>query len=546
MRNNSIKFYLVGIAVFFGLILFRPTSMYAQSDDLSYSDEVYMIRGELESVKVDGLTRLSLQNPSVADIVDATEDEILLIAQNVGRTIMFVWDNQGKRVVMINVFKQDLNEVKARIEKLFKSVEIEGIKMEINETEGRILLTGTVPKEKSSAFNRIVERFGGSIFLFTKVEADEDLVQIDMQIAEFSTTLLKSLGIDWSTGGSDGILVNYPEIFPPNLEPGYKDFLTIGKFRRSSASTLGFAFQALLEEGYGKILSAPKILVVSGDQASFLVGGEIPIRTTTTTSSGGTQENVEFKQYGIGMNITPTIKEGDKIDINLSIDISDIDAANAVGEDVAFVTRSAQTRLFLDDGQTVILAGLIKSNRGELVKKIPFLGNIPIVGALFRSRDKPVADTDIELVISITPNILTQDEDEAKMDEKQLAADVQQSPDMETTSKSKSKALPHYLGIPKEMEEYVRTIQEKMSQTMSYPPEAKQFGWEGTVKLGMLILNDGTLAFALVKESSGYDIFDEYALNTAKNSAPYSGFPSDTDLQELSVTIPIVYRLKNN
>ncbi len=93
------------------------------------------------------------------------------------------------------------------------------------------------------------------------------------------------------------------------------------------------------------------------------------------------------------------------------------------------------------------------------------------------------------------------------------------------------------------MTEYVNDVQRKISQSIMYPQEARQYGWEGTVKLGVLILNDGTLAFALVKESSGHDIFDEGALNTTKRLAPFSAFPPDTDLQELNMTIPIIYSL---
>jgi protein TonB len=93
--------------------------------------------------------------------------------------------------------------------------------------------------------------------------------------------------------------------------------------------------------------------------------------------------------------------------------------------------------------------------------------------------------------------------------------------------------------------EYVGEVQRKLSQAIIYPEEARQYGWEGTVKLGVLILNDGTLAFVLVKESSGHDVFDEVALNTAKKLAPFAPFPPDTDLKELNVTIPIVYSLGN-
>jgi protein TonB len=93
---------------------------------------------------------------------------------------------------------------------------------------------------------------------------------------------------------------------------------------------------------------------------------------------------------------------------------------------------------------------------------------------------------------------------------------------------------------------YVRDVQQRISQSIVYPREAKQYGWEGTVKVGVMILDDGTLAFALVKESSGHDIFDEAALNTTRQLAPFQAFPSDTDLQELNITIPIVYSLTNN
>ena len=94
------------------------------------------------------------------------------------------------------------------------------------------------------------------------------------------------------------------------------------------------------------------------------------------------------------------------------------------------------------------------------------------------------------------------------------------------------------------MAEYVRNVQQRISESIVYPKEARENGWEGTVKLGVLILHDGTLAYAMVKESSGFDLFDEYAVKTAKNVEPYASFPANTNLQELNVTIPIVYSLK--
>ena len=99
--------------------------------------------------------------------------------------------------------------------------------------------------------------------------------------------------------------------------------------------------------------------------------------------------------------------------------------------------------------------------------------------------------------------------------------------------------------IPEEMVPYMQTIQQQVASKVSYPDQARQYGWGGTVKLASHILNDGTLANASVRESSGYDVLDDNALSTAKNLSPYSAFPSNLKLQDVTVTIPIVYSLNN-
>jgi len=287
--------------------------------------------------------------------------------------------------------------------------------------------------------------------------------------------------------------------------------------------------------------------VVSGEEAAFLVGGEVPIRTTTFSDTGSSQENVDFKEFGISMTITPTIIKG-RIDIIMNLEVSELDASTAstVSSDVAFSTRSASTHLYLDDGQTIILAGLIKHAESQTLSKIPFVGDIPILGILFRSRVNPVPETDEELVIALTPHILVRRDssDKKNISESNTQAISQQTP--RSRKYSYQRPAPYYMGVPKEMTGYIHDVQQKISQAIVYPPEAKRHGWEGTVKVGMLILNDGTLAFVLVKESSGRDVFDEVAINATKRLAPFMAFPSDTDLQELNMTIPIVYSLDNN
>ena len=327
--------------------------------------------------------------------------------------------------------------------------------------------------------------------------------KLTYKITELSTTLSKTLGIEWAAGGGQGatgtgggLNIDYGEDLP-DFDGSIGDFFKIGDFRRTSA--LIATVNALLEEGMGRVLSQPKLVVLSGEEANFLVGGEIPIRTTTSSGTS-TQENVEFKEYGIGMSITPTIRKN-KIDLQINLEVSDVDNANAVGDDVAFVTRSASTQLFLDDGQTIVLAGLIQQRTGETVKKVPFLGNIPIVGLVFRSRSTPTPDSDLELVISLTPYRI--DSGLNPMSPKQTM--MKQQVPHPTTTKFLSETMSSHGGdsygshIPPEMKEYVSDLQNTILEQVVYPSDAKEYGWEGTVKVGLHILNDGTLAYALVK-----------------------------------------------
>lgn len=509
---------------------------------VAYPEDVQLLVGEIDTISVHGLTRLSLNDPAVADILNADDKEISLIAKGVGQTALFIWDERGKHIINIQVFDNDLKLIKERIQKLLLAVDVRDVTLDVNEKEGKLVVSGDVPSEKKEAFDRIIAPFERSLINFTEAQPG-DLIQIDMQITELSSTLLQNLGFDWSAGASGGTTLTYPETLPA-LDGSVSDYFKIGDFSRTSA--LLATINWLIQEGKGRVLSKPRLVVVNGQEASFLVGGEIPFRTTTTTGSTS-QENIEFKSYGISLTTTPTIRKG-KVDLTLNIEISEVDSATTSSAGVAFVTRSATTKLLLDDRQTIVLAGLIKKNESEKIRKVPILGDIPILSLVFKKKENPVANQDTELVISLTPTILPQSkpgmakEEKVAKEEPQEASTKAES-SLKPSMKEKIKKTP---TIPKEMSDYIQGIQEKISQAIIYPEEAREYGWEGTVKLGLLILQDGTLAYALIKESSGYPVFDDNALQIAKNLAPYESFPSNASLQELNVTIPIIYSLKRN
>ena len=160
--------------------------------DSKESREMVLLRGELATLKVYSLTRLSISDPNIADVASADADKLLIIGKALGQTVFFIWDEYGKRTIVVRVQEEDQALIKSRVEKLLKSAKIEGLTFEENAYEGKLMISGELSKEKFSVYSTIVGPFGDRIINLVKEELSEDLVQIDMQVAELNTTLQKS------------------------------------------------------------------------------------------------------------------------------------------------------------------------------------------------------------------------------------------------------------------------------------------------------------------------------------------------------------------
>ncbi len=555
--------------------------------DILHQDEVHMLKGELTPIKAYSLVRVSVSDPDIADIANVTNDEILLLAKKPGQSALFVWDQYGKRTIMIRVYAEDLNILKTRLEELFKVAKIDGVNLEVNLYEGKVVASGNLSEQKKAEADAIIHPYMTNVINLLREDISNDLVQVDVQLAELNATASKSIGLDWVdqiniTEGlpGKGLVDSTAQSSIPFADSIFK----VAKLRRTTS--VSAVINAVVEEGKGRVLSKPKLVVKSGKEASFLVGGQVPISTTSTTVGGNVQTNVEFKDFGISLTITPTIQQ-DKVNVVMNTEVSEVDPTHSVGQVPAFATRTAQTQLLLDDQQTIILAGLIKHVEGETVRKVPFLGDIPIVGAVFRSRKTPSSNNqDTELIISVTPTILRQKTKEvpppaAKTTESSTsdAASVSSSDSSMTSETSvppsrmptQSSMSENADAIPLQdataeatdqssgeqagasgnnaeqkdlIDAYSKTIQEKISKAITYPPEAKEKGWEGTVTLSLHLLKNGSLADSQIKESSGYNIFDKDALHTAQVLSPYDAFPLKLNLDDLVLNVPIVYSQK--
>lgn len=566
--TNLKKIFIFALA--FALFALYVPPLSADESSPETSDVIDMIAGDIQTITVNNLTRVSVTNPDVADISDAEGDKVSVLAKKAGETVLFLWDVNGKRSVKVRVVNEDLGAVKDRVQKVMDEANITGVSLEENMDIGKVVATGYLSKEDKARMEDILGPYSDNLLDLVKEEKNEDLIQVDMQIVEISTSLEKNIGILWgtatnasttvsgagsstssSTVNSSQVNLNYNEALPSS-NGSIGDFFKIGKFYRTSP--LEATVDALVQEGKARLISKPRLVVVSGKQASFLVGGEIPIESITTNATGGSStQNTTYSQYGVNMSVTPTIREG-KIDVLLNVDIRDVDNSSdglSSQGNIAFITRTASTDLLMDNKQTIALAGLIKYSDSVTITEVPFLSKIPILGALFRNTSEP-ADANTEMVIILTPTVLT----DKKFTDREVAMPTPEERKAwkeVIASKYPHESLPNWPvvsptpaagndpAVLPAITAYARMVQEKISLSVSYPQEAMGNALAGTVKLRLHILKDGSLDSEEVVESSGNDILDQDAMKAAKTAAPYEAFTTGMDQDDLIFTVPIVY-----
>ncbi|HSA30204.1 MAG TPA: TonB family protein [Candidatus Omnitrophota bacterium] len=524
--------------------------------DTRETDEMFLYLGDLGTLRVYNLTRLAVSNPGIVEIVNTDVNQILLVGKQAGETQFFLWDEYGKRTVIIRVLERDLELIRRRITKLLEAAEIDGVILDYNPLEGKILARGKMNKTEKEEFDKVVESFGD--YLINMVQEQSDLIQIDSQITELNKTLNEILGVSWSQS------FNVEETLP-GFDGKIYDTFRIGDFARTTKILA--TVNALLTTSQARNLSRPSVTVADGEEASILVGGEVPI-TSTVVGDGGQTESVQYKSYGVEMSVTPKIQDDNKIEITLSVSVRDVDSGT--GNTTSFATTTADTKVLLDDGQTIVIAGLIKQNELSTEKKVPFLHKIPILGLFFRNRDYNKT-TDKELVISLTPRILRQKNKEKYVKSEKRPAeeikaaapssgeeqpadvlneetDVAAGSEMEFSNETVDlEAMPQILSEDVEEDdadlvaEYARKVQNKIASKITFPYEAIEQGWEGTVILSIVVLSDGTLNKADVQESSGRAIFDKDAVNTAEIVSPFDPFPVDLEMEEIEISIPVIY-----
>lgn len=361
------------------------------------------------------LKRVSLAAPEIADAIVLSPQQVYLVGKAVGITNLTLWRADDSVFIVLDLeVSPDLARLKEKLNEILPGEDIR-----VMATHDSITLSGVASSTASLAQAlAIAESYAPKKVVNLLQVGGTHQVMLEVRIAEMSRTLTRRLGFNfaYTRGGDFGVsLLNSltsitssgdATLSTPGAPFGMDVSSSINalfRFHKGSATWTGFV-DALKENGLVKILAEPTLISLSGQEASFLAGGEFPIPVPQETNV----VTVNYKTYGVGLTFTPTVLSDGKISMKVAPEVSDLDYTNAVyiyGYLVpGLTTRRVSTVIELANGQSFAIAGLLKDNVRQVISKFPVLGDIPILGALFRSSAFQKNET--ELIIIVTPHLV--------------------------------------------------------------------------------------------------------------------------------------------
>jgi pilus assembly protein CpaC len=416
-RLHITRSFLISILILI-FILMVPvwnTAEAQQTDSgITVSKKFQLMVGKSLILKSDKpIKRISEPDTKMVTAMVISAYEVYVYAKAAGTTNLIIWT---KKKDSVSYDIEVTNDVTTLKEKLF-SVLPEEKEIHVIPTHDSITLTGRVSNvtklERALTIARAYTAKGKLNNLLEVGGVQQ--VMLEVRVAEMSRSTTKKLGINFSygRGGEFGLttLGGLSQLVSndPHYAVGPLGILTSSalnayfRFNSGSATWTGL-IDALKEDGMVKILAEPTLIAISGDKANFLAGGEFPV----PVPQGDGDITIEYKKYGVSLAFTPLVLGDGKISIDVTPEVSEPDYTTAVqfsGFVIPGITaRRASTRIELADGQSFAIAGLLSERVRESVSKFPLLGDIPILGALFRSTSFVKNET--ELIIIVTPHLV--------------------------------------------------------------------------------------------------------------------------------------------
>ncbi|CAM5514174.1 MAG TPA: type II and III secretion system protein [Thauera sp.] len=376
--------------------------------------ELTLFQGETRVITEPNVGRLAVGNGKALSAAVLDDREILLIANEIGTSSLHIWTANGRtRRLKVTVVAAETPRVNREIAAFL--ADIPNARSTV--IGDRIVIEGDNLSNRDQARIEALAKHYPQILNFANPVGWEKMIVMEVQIAEFPVNMLREVGLAWTaTGGAaiGGIWMpgrrgNTPlqidlrtgaENAPPIVSPdGSGNPVPLGSsLNVLSALNAGLNAQLRLMEqnGSASILAQPILSTRSGAEASFLAGGEFPY---SVSNINGT--TIQFKPYGIRLEISPTVDHNGVIRARIMSEVSDLDPSVMSAAGPALRTRKTETEFNVMDGGTIVLSGLLSRDVNASIDKVPLLGDIPVLGALFRSRR--FQNNETELVVFVTP-----------------------------------------------------------------------------------------------------------------------------------------------
>jgi pilus assembly protein CpaC len=368
------------------------------------------------------IVRVAVADPNVADIRVVTPTQVLFTAKAPGATDLTLWNRDNQPLVIALQVARSVEPLKRQLKELFPKEQVT-----VSAAGDLVVLSGEV------ADVRVPERMAEVARLHAKQVANlitvsgDHQVQLEVRFAEVSRSGLKAIGVNLFGASEDGRQVggqvgpknilgqflNTEEVWIPGTglpgnPPVQPPFLPVQPlqetFQLFFGSATPFPFNVTLslleEKGLAKVLAEPTLVTLTGQEARFLAGGEIPIPLASALG----QINVQWKKFGIQLAFTPTVLDAGTINLKMAAEVSDLDPNNGIQAGGLFIpgltSRQAETTVRTGDGKSFAIAGLLSERVRSTIDRVPFLGSIPILGALFRSSDYQRQQTELLVVVT--------------------------------------------------------------------------------------------------------------------------------------------------
>ncbi|MFH1245193.1 MAG: type II and III secretion system protein family protein [Candidatus Omnitrophota bacterium] len=373
--------------------------------------KIQLTAGKSELIQFDrDVMRTAVNDQGIAAIVMINPREVLVNGKAPGVTSLIAWNEEGERALFDIVVNIDTTRLASLIRKVIPDENIQ-----VDATNERIVLSGEVEKSASAAkAANIAQAYLPEVVNLLQVK-NVNQILLQVRFVEVERSAAKNLGVDLVTQGEKFAGHSYAgkvttpattSIYPgapPNVSSLPADTDLYLELWIENVMSLAPVVEAMEERGLLRIIAEPNLIAVEGCEASFLAGGEVPIPMNTSDGV-----SIEWKEYGVRLNFTPTVDDKNSIRMKLAPEVSSLDFANGVNlgnfNVPALLTRRTQTEVELKEGESLIIGGLISQDTSRTSSKVPFLGDVPLLGKLFSSERFQKGES--ELLVMVTPSLV--------------------------------------------------------------------------------------------------------------------------------------------